>query len=75
MVPKIIYEMAVLVIFISLFRRFNMLSKDYQAEQRGHGQSRFVTVAKILCGFVCTLYFLNTLLFNVISPLFLYLDT
>ena len=29
MIPKIIYELSIFVIFICLFRRFNQLSQDY----------------------------------------------
>ena len=76
MIPKIIYEMAILVIFICLFRRFNHLSQDYQTENRSSSSgSSFIFVAKVLCFFVCALYFINTIFFNVLSPLFWYFDS
>lgn len=74
MIPKIIYELSIFVIFICLFRRFNHLSQDYQTEQRGHGSTSFILIAKILCFFVVTLALINMFLFNVISPLFFYIN-
>ena len=73
MVPKLIYELSILVIFISLFVKFNRLSKDYQAEQTAQS-SHLVTLSKLLTIFICTLYLINTILFDLISPLFWYLD-
>ena len=71
-IPKFFYEMSILIIFVCLFKKFNKMSQDYQAEQKAN-QSNLVTYSKILAIFVCTLYLINTLLFNIISPLFLYL--
>ena len=71
MVPKFLFEMLLLVVFIALIRNFNKLSQDYQAEQRGTS-SNFMCVAKLLAFVIFTLYFLNTLLLDVASPIVWY---
>ena len=65
--------MGILVVFICLFIKFNKLSKDYQAEQKANS-SHLMTFSKVLAFFICTLYFMNTILYNIISPLCWYLD-
>ena len=72
-VPKGIYELGILVIFLFLFRSFNNLSKDYQAEKRAES-SNIVRCQKILAIIIVSLYGINTILFNVVSPYFLYLN-
>ena len=66
--------MALLIIFVCLFRKFNNLSKDYQAEQKENSSSKTVLIAKIVVIFICILYSVNTFLFNIVSPALLYLD-
>ena len=68
-IPKLLFEMLVLVVFICLIKSFNALSQDYQLEQRS-AQSNFVRIAKILSAIVCFLYFVNVVLYNVVSPMF-----
>ena len=72
-IPKGIYELSILVIFVCLFRSFNNLSKDYQAEQRAES-SNIVSCQKFMAIFICLLYGINTLLFNMVSPYFLYIN-
>ena len=72
-VPKGIYEMSILVVFLSLFRVFNNLSKDYQAEKKAES-SNIVRCQKIMATVICLLYGINTILQNVVSPYFLYLN-
>lgn len=74
MAPKFLFEMSLLVIFIALIKKFNQLSQDYQAEQRGT-RSNFMCVAKCLAFVIFTLYFLNTLLIDVAGPIIWYLGT
>ena len=70
MVPKLCFEMSIFVIFICLVRRFNNLSQDYQAEEKSNKSSCFITVAKWMTAFTMFFYFMNTLFFDVVSPLF-----
>jgi len=71
--PKLIYELSIVVIFICLFKKFIRLSQDYQAEQKAQA-SNLILYSKILAIIVCTLYLINTILFNVVSPLLLYFN-
>jgi hypothetical protein len=72
--PKFVFEIIILVIFISLFRKFNQLSQDYQAEQRSSTNKNFVCVAKVLASLICILYFINTILFGLVGPIVWHLD-
>lgn len=67
--PKFFYEMAILIIFIGLYRKFNSLSKDYQTEQKNNSDSKFVVCAKIICILVSFMYLMNTLMFDIVGPL------
>ena len=72
-VPKLAYEMSILCIFVGLFRRFNNLSKDYQADQK-QKQTNFVLIAKLMAIFVWLLSLLNTILYDIVSPIFWHQD-
>ena len=61
-------------IFLALFKSFNALSEDYQAEQREHKKNNFLILVKVMVFSICFLYFINTVLYNIVSPLFWYLD-
>ncbi len=73
--PKFVYEMSILIIFLSLFRSFNALSADYQADQRGKSSGKFICIAKVIFVVLCLIYFVNALLFNIVGPTTWYLDS
>ena len=73
-IPKIFYELMILLIFFGLYKKFNALSRDYQTEQKETSGGCFVCTAKIICLFVGFMYFLNTLLFDIVGPWVWYTD-
>ena len=73
-VPKFLFEMSVLIVFAALFSSFNALSKDYQAEQKGTKNNSFLCCAKFLAIFICTLYLINTVFYDIVNPTLAVLD-